>query len=664
MAIVGNANPYMEKLAAIGNKIGLNDEQFTAASVTAEHELKHNPSLYKFKVGALAFVGYAFIGVIISLVGLALWGSWSLVISSHMRVYSWKLLLVLGLLLWALLKSLWIKMPPPEGIEVKRSDAPELFKMIDELSQALHTKVDKVLINGEYNASVVQVPMLGFLGLFRNYMNLGLPLMLIHSADEFKAVVAHELGHLSGNHSKSSAWIYNLRKRWSNLLINSQDNPFFTVFYLFLSWFSPRFDAYSLAMARAHELEADADAVKITGPHAFSMGMMRLESAGGLIERKFWKKMNDLINHESNPPENSYERYRNEVNSSLPEKEVLQKALMQAFKQEARAESTHPSLKQRLLHGHFDAVVSLDEKSCPDDKLIEKLLKPVDTTESAGAVYLGQWFDQALKLQSAVWAHQAADIWHLEHNYRKSANDRLTELDQLMEKQSLTAGELKEKAHLLLVLDQESSTLPIYEQLFEMDPDDIISQYNMGIVLLNSDNDRGIDVIKSAMSKRLHLAGDGCPFAISYLKKQNRDAEAKHFEDLYKDYEEEAHKARKERIDVDGKSQLEVNQLTEEEREHLQEVFRQFDKISYVYIVRKKVEYFQYLPFMAVGIEMNTSVFSGHEAEDKLELATWMKHNLGLPHEFCVITFELGSKALKDNMKAVPGSLVYSTYKK
>lgn len=431
----------------------------------AEYELKHNPSLYKMKVGGLAFLGYAFIGVIIALVLLAL--------------------------------------------------------------PALHTKVDKVLINGECNASVVQVPMLGFLGLFRNYMNFGLPMMLIHNADEFKAVVAHELGHLSGNHSKSGAWIYNLRKRWSNLLINSQDNAFFTVFYLFLSWFSPRFDAYSLALARAHELEADADAVKITGPTAFSMGMMRVESAGTLVERTFWKKMNDLINHEDTPPENSYERYRSEVNSALPEKAALQKALVQAFKQEARAESTHPSLKQRLLQGHFDAVVSLNDAGSPDDETIDKLLKPIDTTESAGAVYLGAWFDQALKLQSAVWALQATDVWQLEHNYRKSANERLTELNQLMEKQDLTAGELKEKANILLSLDQENLILPIFEQLFAMDADDITSQYNLGVVLLNSDNDRGIEVLKSALAKRLHLAGDGCPFVISYLKKQGRDAEAK-----------------------------------------------------------------------------------------------------------------------------------------
>ncbi|GEM_PF-1027435 len=100
------------------------------------------------------------------------------------------------------------------------------------------------------------------------------------------------------------------------------------------------------------------------------------------------------------------------------------------------------------------------------------------------------------------------------------------------------------------------------------------------------------------------------------------------------------------------------------EREYLQEIFQLFAKISYVYIVRKRVQYFEYLPFLAVGIEMATSVLNSGEAEEKLELAMWMKHNLGLPHEFCVITFELGSKALKENMKAVPGSLVYSTFKK
>lgn len=52
---------------------------------------------------------------------------------------------------------------------------------------------------------------LGVLGWHVNYLILGLPLMQAVSPEQFRAIVAHELGHLSRNHSRFAGWIYRVR---------------------------------------------------------------------------------------------------------------------------------------------------------------------------------------------------------------------------------------------------------------------------------------------------------------------------------------------------------------------------------------------------------------------------------------------------------------------
>ncbi len=194
-------------------------------------------------------------------------------------------------------------MAEPTGIEVKRPETPQLFALLDELCAALHTRVDKVLVDEQFNAAVVQIPRLGMLGFYKNILMLGLPLMLTQRPLQMKAILAHELGHLSGNHSKSGVWVYTLRLRWSKLLdtIGEAGSMFFALFYIFFSWFSPRFSAYTLALARLHELEADANAVRIAGGENFTRGMLCLRVYGKFLGKTFWPSIRDLMKTSATP---------------------------------------------------------------------------------------------------------------------------------------------------------------------------------------------------------------------------------------------------------------------------------------------------------------------------------------------------------------------------
>lgn len=658
MATVGRVNPFVEKLVAVGSKISLSDEQFEAVSTRAEHELKNNSSLYSFKVLALALVGYAFIGLVLLFVVGALWLAWRLA-NEHRASYGLQLAIPLGLALWALLKSLWIKMPPPEGILLKRDQAPELFRMIDELSSVLNTKVDKVLLDDNCNAAVVQVPLLGLGGVFRNYMLLGLPLMLTQDALQFKAILAHELGHLSGNHSRSSAWIYKLRARWSNLLDNSENDAFFTVFFLFTSWFSPRFNAYSLALARAHELDADADAAKVTSALSQSQSLLRVKRDGVALEEHFWDDIYALAKREATPPRDVFKQLKVHACTYQPSKSDLRLQLKSAFEDTSAGFSTHPSLKQRLLCGKFEPVIKLDEQNQLEDSLLDQLVLPIDSEKSAAAVYFGEGLDRALELVSERWADGVAVAWAERHASFVDAYRRLGELSEKERTGALTVDELREKASIVAITASEADSLPIHIEILARDSESAIAQYNVGILLLRTGDDDGLSLLRQAINKSFSLVGDACPVIIAYLKKHERLEEVPFFEELLKRYSEEALKAKKERTGIDVKADLEPHQLSIEQTEYLSRVFKQFDGVTHVYVVRKKMHYFPDLPFLVLGVEMN-----GYDDGEELNLALWLVNNLLLSQEFCVSTFNLGSNDLKEKIMATPNSLVYSKHRK
>ncbi len=96
---------------------------------------------------------------------------------------------------------------------------PALFQEIAQVRRALRARpIHEVILTSEMNAAVCQVPRLGLFGWPRNYLILGLPLMASMPVEQFRAVLAHEFGHLSKNHARFGNWIYRIRQVWYRLL--------------------------------------------------------------------------------------------------------------------------------------------------------------------------------------------------------------------------------------------------------------------------------------------------------------------------------------------------------------------------------------------------------------------------------------------------------------
>lgn len=282
----------------------MDDERWEALVRRLEPQARARPAAYRRKVVLLALLGYAFIAtLLLLLLGL---GVLVVVLAFSSSGLLLKFLIPIGALFFVILRALYVKVTPPEGVRLSRKQAPKLFSMIDEVRKRIRgPRVHDVRVDGDTNASVVQVPRA--LGIFgsRNYLVLGLPYLNALSPDQMRAVVAHELGHLSRAHGRFGVFVYRVRATWFSLLhgLEMRKSMWTGLVHRFFLWYVPYFNAYTLPLARAHEFEADDAAVDAAGKEATGASLVKGMLAARWAQESYWPGVFRRVLDEPAPPQ-------------------------------------------------------------------------------------------------------------------------------------------------------------------------------------------------------------------------------------------------------------------------------------------------------------------------------------------------------------------------
>lgn len=651
MATISSSNPFAEGVERFCSRLVLSDEKFEEMSAQAARDLRQNKAAYFRRVLMMAAMGYGYITFIVgsmvafvAAIAIAMWNG------HFFNIGLVKILLVFGIFVFGMVRALWIKTPPPVGIKLERDEAPALFQLIDKFKSELNTSVDVVMINDDFNAFVTQIPKLGFLGLHTNYLVLGLPLMAALNANQFSAVLAHELGHLSGNHSKRAAWVYGLRARWSQLLITMRhESPVaFAVFYVFFSWLAPRFNAYTMALARSHELDADKDAQRIAGEANMASSLVLVRLKGRYLDEVVWADVVREAIDRSKPTERVFDGITESLRGLPIENSKAEDWLKRALKEKGSGMDTHPSLCERL-----DAGSCLHDYEHSSPELIEQLKSPIPPGETAAEVFLGKALPTCIDKLSSQWTENIAGFWTDKHEFFKSAKGRLLELDAKAEAEELTVEDWKEKAYYVGEMQGFDACRPIFEEILSRFPNDPAANYAVGSLMVDDGNEEGIVLLEKAMAMRMSLVSDCVSKISNFLEERGRKAEADKYESKLSAFKKESERAEKERNGVTVYDELLPHELAESWIDFMNEVFPLLPAIEAAYVVRKEVHYFTDYPYLVLALDVKGS------AEDKLALARWLIGNLNLPHAFCVITFDGDAKKLKQRVLAVDNSQVY-----
>lgn len=235
----------------------MTDERFKRLVAALERESRRAPGLYAVRTALLGAFGYAFICVVAGAMLAALIGIIALMVSAH-RVSAGGTKLAIFLLIGLVLvgRSLFVRFERPDGIPVGRGEAPALFGLLDDLRRQLRApRFHQVLLTDELNAAIVQRPRLGLFGWQQNFVILGLPLLEAFTFEQTRAVLAHEMGHLSRQHSRLAGWVYRVQQTWQQVLVSLEaaGHRAGGLFGWFFRRYAPYFAAYSFVLRRADE---------------------------------------------------------------------------------------------------------------------------------------------------------------------------------------------------------------------------------------------------------------------------------------------------------------------------------------------------------------------------------------------------------------------------
>ena len=240
------------------------------------------------------------IGMILGLgvIGLAVF-----VAAAHEQQYSVVVFALGGGCLAAAATIAWALLPrldrfEPPGPELREADHPALFAELRSIASATGECMPvHVYAVEDVNAFVAQRG--GVMGIgSRRVMGIGLPLLRILEVSEFRAVVAHEMGHFFGGDTRLGPWIYKTRAGVLRTVISLAQAADRTaavhafVHYTFRAtllpfrWFGLAFMRVTQAISRAQELSADRVAARVAGVGAAIAGLQKTH-AGAIAHHAY-----------------------------------------------------------------------------------------------------------------------------------------------------------------------------------------------------------------------------------------------------------------------------------------------------------------------------------------------------------------------------------------
>jgi len=402
-------------------------EAYRALVERLESLARERPARYRRRVTALALLGIGY-RVLITLLAFCL--PIALTVAIYPRVWTVAAAVMLALLFGVF----WFKTRPIRGRRVTALDAPELFAALAALrAKILAPRLHEVVLTDDFNAAASQAPRLGVFGWHKQVLILGVPLLAALSREQLLAVVGHELGHFSKAHGRAGHWIYQIRASWEDLYegIGRDPSPLGGAVNMFYRWFVPYFGAYSFALARLCEYEADADSARASDRNSAASALAAVHAYGAWLERNFWPALWRLAVEHSDAPPDVGRRLADAVRA-VPRDE-LHAHHRDALQRASDLADTHPSLAERL------AALGAGE------------LQLAPPAVSAGESLLGAGWEAALHEAGESWRRRNARAWRDHHERLKSDARRLEQLLSLPEPRSfdlrLEIARLSQRLH-------------------------------------------------------------------------------------------------------------------------------------------------------------------------------------------------------------------------
>lgn len=475
-------------------------------------------ALYALGVGYAAFWLVAAIALLVAIVTYC-------VQFSRIEVGAIRLIIVLAVAIGLIVRSFWVPMPPiATGIALTRENASAIFALVDDIRGTYRVpKIHHVRLDGQFNAYAAQRPRFGLFGGARNYLVLGLPLMDALSPDQFRFVVAHELGHHSRNHSRIGRWVYTGQNIWAQLSLNFQDESGQEgwIFGKFYRWFVPYFSAYSYALRRQSEFEADQFAVNYTTPQSGGSALAAMELRGRWLEERFWKPFGlDAAEH-AELPESVYLKASEMLKQDIPS-DIAEAWLASALRSKTDYSSSHPCLSDRLRAIGYAPSLYLSDGSIA-----------TPPSQNSAQVYFGTNLPYIRRELEEEFRRFAAEGWKAGHEEAQEIKRQATALEEKEKTDSLSVDEALALGSFYERLHQLERAKEVAYRVLARHPDNVHATFHLGRMLLEAGQEEGRSLIENAMERDGEYVLYGCRVVYDYLREIGKDDEAETYRSRY-----------------------------------------------------------------------------------------------------------------------------------
>jgi Zn-dependent protease with chaperone function len=625
----------------------MTSQEFRELVERVEQYARTHRTAYRFRVGALALLGYAYVWTVL-LVCLVILAILALIVMSSAGsvLLLGKLAIPVFVVIGAILRALWVTFPPPTGVPLLRRDVPELFGLIDELTASLDTpRFHHVLLTDDFNAAVSQRPRLGPVGWYENWLMIGLPMLESLSLEEFRAVLAHEMGHLSRAHGSFGSWIYRIRMAWMRLMsqLESTHRIGYRIFNWFLSRWAPYFNAYSFVLAREQEYEADRQAARLTSAELMGRALVAISLHGARIDRSFWPRIARRTVELDHPPTGVFSELREAARAHLPVEDA-RRWLAMALHRKAATDDTHPSLTDRLAALNVDPSGPAAHAPAPGSCAADALLGSARASLS----------DQV----ESNWRDYVASGWRAKHHADQKSQTRLAELVSKALTAPLTVSEASERAQLTLRLHGSDAAITSLQDVLARDPEHAEANFTLGEILLEHEDATGVGHIDLAMRRDAHAIAAGLERLWLYHESAGRAGDAAEYRRRWWERIDVMERAAPERQDVTREDRLLTHGLPEEEIERIRRVLAGINDVVEAYLVTKEVLVLAEEPFYILGVTDGRSSRGNDNQAQEQVLVERVAQATALRGDWLVIALNAEREWLRHAMRQLPGSLL------
>ena len=402
------------------------------------------------------------------------------------------------------LRALWFAWPRPRGVEIGPHFGGSLHEAVRDIARTIGAPhVHRILVTGLHNASVVQMPRIGVFWPV-NTLLVGYPLLATLSVDQMRAVIAHELGHLTRAHGRFSSWVHRTRLTWIRLVDALEEHRSVPAHvYLLFRFYVPRLSAQAAAVSRHQELLSDRMAADVTGPRTAAQALVAIAVCDFVFEESYWRGVFDRVPHEPHPPA-PYSHMSPEIWQTVEDRtRVLARILSGA----TEPSDTHPSLRDRLA-----AIGQTPEWPGP-------------LPSSAADDFFGTRKAEVAGVLDREWQAAQAPDWSRRHDDIRRRRDRVAALSALP---SPTPEQTFERGRLIEEDGDEDAALDLYVSAHRQGH--AAAGLAAGRLLLDGEDAAGLAMIDAAMEADAGLVVDGCRVIAGFLRGRGRHVDAHRYQ--------------------------------------------------------------------------------------------------------------------------------------